>query len=219
MTRGASVILGCLLACISVQVGKGVLTSNSNVPFIERLSVPNFLDTEKESKLSLSKSADLVIYYAEEDQWVPELSIRRDGEVHRLIAPARNKALENYELELPSPIGRQVLAVFELLLTTQVYAPSNASLKPADHAGRRGGLLIFLRVTDQGIAALVKREALHGNHGDTAMIYREICWQLSVLIGAHPDERNQLLAKLDRDSAIYAAELTNKRSRAHSRLK
>lgn len=208
MNKRVSLVAVGLIACFSAHTGSGILTTNPDGAFIERLSVPEFLETEKQSELSLSKASELVIYYSSGRKWQRDFLIRKNGANYCLQAASPETTSVKADVTLPAPIGRQVLMVFELLLTKQVYAPSHGSLSPAD---QEGGRLIFLRVGDTGIAALVREGAMHGNRGDHARIYRDLCWQLAVLAEAHADERNELLARLDRDSAVYAADLADKR--------
>lgn len=190
-----------------------LLPASAPAPFVQRVDVTDFLLLETNNDLALSPANQLVICFPVPDK--PEavarvVALRRDPSGRWLLSylaaipPGGPGQFRQEERALDPTIARNVVAVFRHLLEINVYAPTGGLHSPSTE----DNAWIFLRDRTSAIAGVALTPAMHTRAGGSAdedgTVYRDLCVGLVGLFVAPPEEREEVLAQLDRFAGAYA---------------
>lgn len=203
-----------LLLLGAVPLRAVLLPASVPPPFVQRVDVTDFLLLETNNDLALSPANQLVICFPAPDKPAAvtrAVALRRDPAGRwwvsylAAIPPGGPGKFRREEKEIDPIIARNVLAVFRHLLEYNVFAPTGAMHEPS----AEDNAWVLVRDRTSAIAGVALIPALHTRAGaqvdEDGTVYRDLCSGLVGIFVAPPEEREEIIAQLDRFAGTYVA--------------
>jgi hypothetical protein len=191
---------------VDAQPASGLLAPpGTKLPFIERIPPADFLLVEAKLPEALSDSSELVILRTSGRDLVYSLAVRKAAKSEYevvLLDASPNEAdrhpdtAQRRVVPLDAKSAEQIERAVEIKLHRNVYLADGIRTAESDS---KACWILFRPKTSQPMAALIDFESVHMNPEAHDFMDR-ILWGLYHFATCHPDDRNDVLYEIDRQT-------------------
>jgi hypothetical protein len=180
-------------------------------PFVQRVVLTDFLLVETNNDLALAPANLLVIYFPAPDRpgrVARGVALRRGAGGKWIVTylaavpPGKPGEYRSEELPLDAVIARNVLATVRHLMETNAHPPRDALYRPSSN----DEAWLLLRDQATPLAGVVLDNALQVGRVEDVRVFRDICAGLVGMFVAPAEEREVVIAQLDRFTGTYVTE-------------
>jgi hypothetical protein len=202
-------ILAALIAAMRATAAPAIVLEPP--AFVQRVVLSDFLLVETNNDVALAPANLLVIYFPVPDH--PErvsrgVALRRGASGKWIVTylaavpPGNPGEYRSEEKPLEPVIARNVMAVMRHLIEANALAPRDALYR----ASNNDEAWLLLRDQSTPLAGVVLSDALQVGRVEDVRVFRNVCAGLVGMFVAPTEERQEVVAQLDRFTAAYVTE-------------